>query len=461
MHRIVDQLRTSPIKQKPRIVKQDLIDYYRDISSQPGGEKIGIECEKIGVDVNTGQNIPYYGTRGFLNILKRLVQELGWDVVVRNGRNILELKRRDTRLTLESDGRIELSGHVHDSIHDLYREFFLHRYEISIISNMFNIIWLGIGMTPLSPAAEIELIPKTRVVMTNRYWEKIGGYGINWSRQTASIHANVDYHSEADLVRKFQAMLKIGPIITGIFANSPIWRGRLTDNLCNRMYLALHSDPIRFDSDPFFFDPDFSIEKWVDYSLKVPMMFLKRKNTWYEVPRNFTFGEFLRRGFRSFRPTIEDFILHESTIYTDVRIKKYIEIRCCDAVPPVLVASFPALIKGLVYHPDGLDAIDRMTRGWDYNTVQRLRHRVAKNALQVRVNRVRLFDLARELLDIADANLKSMRVYNIREEDESIYLHPLREFLIESKMCPARLIAVNWETKWDRNIHKLIEFCAY
>lgn len=461
MNRIVDQLPTSPITQKPRIVKQDLIDYYKDISSKPGEEKIGIECEKVGVDINTGLNISYYGQRGFLNILKRLVQELGWNVVARNGRNILELRRRDTRLTLESDGRIELSGHVHKSIHDLYREFFLHKYEISIISNIFNVVWLGIGMTPLSPAWDIEIIPKNRVVMTNRYWQKIGGYGINWSRQTASIHVNVDYHSEEGLVHKFQAMLKIAPVITGIYANSPIWLGKLTGNLCNRMYLALHSDPIRFDPDRSFFDPEFSIEKWVDYCLKVPMMFLKRKNMWYEVPRNFTFGQFLRDGFKNFRPTLEDFILHESTIYTDVRIKKYIEIRCCDAVPPVLSTSFPALIKGLIYHPDGLDAIDRMTKGWDYNTVQALRHRVAKNALHTRVNHVRLFDLARELLDIADKNLKAMKVYNIREEDESIYLYPLREFLIESKMCPARLIAENWETKWKRDIKKLIEFCSY
>ena len=461
MERIVDQLRTSPITQKPRIVRQDLMNYYRDISSKPGEEKIGIECEKIGVDVDTGLSIPYYGNRGFLSILKRLVQELGWDVIVRNGRNILELKRRDTRLTLESDGRIELSGHVHRSIHDLYREFFLHKYEISIMSDIFNVVWLSMGMTPLSPAKDIEIIPKTRVVMTNRYWNKIGGYGINWSRQTASIHVNVDYNSEEDLVRKFQAMLKIGPIITGIYANSPIWRGKLTENLCNRMFLALHSDPVRFDPDPSFFDPDFSIEKWVDYCLKVPMMFLKRKDKWYEMPLGYTFGRFLKEGYRQLRPTMEDFILHESTIYTDVRIRKYIEMRCCDAVPPVLVASFPALIKGLIYHPDGLDAIDRITEGWDYNFVQNLRHRVARNALQVSVNGVRLFDLARDLLVIADANLKDLKEFNIREEDESIYLYPLREFLIESKMCPARVIAENWETKWNRNIRKLVEFCSY
>ena len=461
MPRIVDQLRTSPIAQKPRIIKQDIIDYYRDVSSHPGEEKIGIECEKIGVDLNTGMNIPYYGPRGFLVILKRLVQELGWDIVTRNGRNILELKRRDTRLTLESDGRIELSGHVHQSIHDLHREFFLHKYEISIISNIFNVVWLGIGMTPLSPAQDIEIIPKNRVVMSNKYWKKIGGYGINWSRQTASIHVNVDYHSEPDLVGKFQAMLKVAPIIMGIYANSSIWRGKITENLCNRMVLALNADPIRFDPDPSFFDPDFSIEKWVDFCMRVPMMFLKRKNMWYEVPTNLTFGRFLKEGFQNFRPTMEDFILHESTIYTDVRIKKYMEIRCCDAVPPVLVPSFPALIKGLIYHPNGLDAIAQMTKGWDFNKVQNLRRRAAKNALQARVDRVRLFDLARKLLDVADKNLKEMKVLNIREEDESIYLHPLREFLTESKMCPARLIAENWKTKWNRNIQKLIEFCSY
>lgn len=194
--------------------------------------------------------------------------------------------------------------------------------------------------------------------------------------------------------------------------------------------------------------------------MKVPMMFLRRK-VWYEPPLNFTFDQFLNKGFRSYRPTLEDFILHESTIYTDIRIKKYIEIRCCDAVPPILVTSVPALVKGLIYHPAGLDAINQITKKWDYRLVQQLRYQVPKNALQEKVNKIRLFDIAREFVDIADANLKDMQVYNIREEDESIYLHPLKEFLIESKMCPARVIAQNWETKWNKDIGKLIEFCSY
>ncbi len=461
MSRFVDELRESPIRHKPRVTRQDLIDYYRDISCKPGQEGIGVEFEKIGVDADTGLNISYYGQRGFLAILKRLVSELGWEVIERRGRNILELKRRDTRLTLESDGRIELSGRVHKSIHDLYREFFLHKYEISIVSDMFNVVWLGIGLAPFSWAKDIEIIPKNRVAMTNRYWKSIGGYGVNWSRQTASTHVNVDYHSEADLIRKFQALQRIAPVLTGIYANSPLWRGKLAENLSHRTFIALHTDPSRFDPDPSFFEPDFSMEKWVDFCLKIPMIFIRRDTEWFTPPANFTFGDFIKKGYRKFRPTIEDFILHESTVYVDVHVKKYIELRCCDAVPPFLVPSLPALIKGLIYHPAGLDAIDQMTKGWDYKLVQSLRHRVAKNALQARVGKVRLFDLAREFLEVADRNLKAMKVYNVREEDESIYLHPLREFLTESKMCPARFIAEHWETKWNKDVKKLMEFCTY
>ncbi len=441
-----------------QIVKQ-----YKAVCKSKKSLRIGIECEKLGVYRNSGKAARYYGKKGYLQVLKRLRDELGWQVTQLDNGDILELERgKGTRITLESDGRIEFTGSPYSTIHDVAREFRLHRNEIHEMSKLYNIAWLGLGFQPISRISEVELIPKLRSLLAIKYRQSHGmPYSQDWSKQTASIQVNFDYTSEKNMSNKFRTMVRIAPIITAIYANSPFCHGKTSKYLSYRTYISLKTDPERFTLPKLFYETHFSLDDWIEYSLDIPFMFFFRKGMPITPEKKLTFRKFMEHGYEGYFPTIEDYKLHSSYIYTDARLRDYIEFRNSDTVPPDLVPSVAALVKSIVDDQAGCKHVEDLTANWSYKDIINLRQNVARDALQATIKGKKVLDYAKELLEISTLNLKKHHHLNEKKEDESIYLMPIKEYIFVREKSPARYIAEKWQTDWNKNIGKVIEWCEY
>jgi glutamate--cysteine ligase len=443
----------------PPITKKDLKEYFLKSCKSKEQRLIGIEVEKFGVHTDTGRAITYFEENGARAIQAKLIEELGWKATEWQDKYITELERCCTRLTLENDGTLELSGKTHKNIHDLSREFRLHQNEVNEISKLFKVSWLGIGNQPFSALSDIQLIRPARYAIIEKFLKGRGKLGAEWLKKSASIQANVDFFSEEDAMRKFQTLLRISPILSGMFANSPMNNGKLTGYLSYRTHILQSVDPERFNLKKVFFSKNMGFDEWIDYCLDLPLLFIERGTEWIQL-ENCTFGNFLEKGYQGYEATLEDWVLHLSAVYPDARLRSYIELRSCDSLPPKLVPAFAAMIKGLIYDDDTPDLIEKMTKAWTFEDHAESREAIAKDGLYAVVAGKRILDYARELILLATENLKKQSVAeNI--EDESIYLQPIKELVMVQEKSPARIIAEKWEGEWQKNPQRLLEWCSY
>lgn len=452
---------TTGTKKRP-LFFNDLVKILRD------GEKeqqlIGIEGEKIGVYSNTGETATYTGERGFLAILGKIYEELGWEITKKQKHFILQLKRGHSLLDLESDGRIELAGSPHKSLHDLAREFRIHQNEIAEISDIFGISWLGIGYHPISKNEQIEDIPEPRKQEMTRFFIQVkeqsgNDFGLAWYKKTAGIHVNVDYASEEDFARKSKVLFRLVPLLTSIFANSPFSKGENTGCASYRMHVILNSNIARFSLPQWLYESDFSYEDWMRHVISVPILFLKKGEQW--IYPSMSFYDYMEHGFDGHRATMNDFHMHMKSIWMDVRLRETIEIRCIDSLPPSLVPSVPALIKGILYYDPVFVQVENMVSDWTYAEYRDLLEDVAKNGLQASFRGHKVLDMAKTLLDLAEEGLKKERILDINGRDESMYLQPIKDFVFVKGKSPAEWLVQCWENEWQKNFYPVLKWCGY
>lgn len=438
------------------LIEKHLYDYFE--GAENDNALIGIEGEKIGVRRN-GRTASYNGKNGYLAVLGRLYEELGWEITKQNGKSIMELSRCRTILALESDGRIELTGSPHHSIHDLAREFYIHQNEIAEISKIFGLSWLGIGYQPISRNKDIALIPKERTRLSTEYMQNKGNSSVAWAKKTASIQVNIDYASQEDFAKKSRVMTKISPVITAMYANSPFSLGKFTGYMSFRNHIALKSDPERFIIPQSLYESEMNYQDWIEFCMDLPMMFLKRGEEWYQP--HMTFRQFVSEGYLDFRANIEDWETHLTTIYLPARMKKVIEFRNCDSVPPSLVPSVAALMKGLMYSDDALDSLDTMTKNWSYHEFCDLQHDASKLGLQATIHGKKLSDLAREILALATESLRQERIVDFDGHDESVFLESIKQYVLLYEKSPAEWIIEKWLGEWNKNFYPVLKWCQY
>lgn len=443
----------------PPIVKKDLKEYFIKSCKPKEQHLIGIEVEKFGVHADTGRAIVYFEENGSRAIQAKLIEELGWKVTEWQEKYMTEIERCCTRLTLENDGTLELSGKPHKNIHDLSREFRLHQNEVNEISKLFKVSWLGIGNQPFSALEDIQLIRPARYAIIENFLKGRGKSGDEWLKKSASIQGNVDFSSEEDAMRKFQTLLRIAPILSAMFANSPLNNGKLTGYLSYRTHVLQDVDPERFNLRKEFFSKNMDFDEWIEYCLSLPLLFIQRDAEWIPIEKC-TFGNFLEKGYNGHRATLEDWILHLSVVYPDARLRSYIELRSCDSLPPKLVPSFAAMVKGLVYDDNSPDLIAKITKAWTFTDHAESREAIAREGLYAKVAGRRILDYARELIVLATENLKKQSMA-AKIEDESVYLQPIKEFVMVQEKSPARVIAEKWEGEWQKNPQQLIDWCSY
>jgi glutamate--cysteine ligase len=437
---------------------QELEAYFHDSGKPPDRWRVGTEYEKVGIVRSTGQAILYFGPRGVDRILRELIERFGWQPEEHDG-NIIALTRDKAQITLEPGGQIELSGEPCESIHCTYAEFTQHIRELLEVTDPLGIIFLGLGMQPVSRLDEIEWVPKPRYRIMAPYMLKVGRLGQRMMKQTATVQANIDYSDEKDAMAKFRTGMGLAPVLIAMFANSPICDGKLNGYRSFREHIWTDTDKSRSGLLKFAFLPEASFAHYVEYALDVPMYFIIR-NKYYIDMTGLTFRQFLRYGHNGERATIEDWSDHLTTLFPETRIKRYIEIRSVDSQPPDLMPALSALIKGAFYDSDCLQAAWDLVKGWSWDELMQAYLDSHQDALSTRVRRYSLLDLARELLAIAWEGLRRQNQVNESGDDETIYLKPLKNLLDQGK-CPADILLEKWEGELHHDIRRLIAYTTY
>ncbi len=442
--------------------KEDLIRYFESGAKPRAQWRVGTEYEKIAVDAATGKAVPYSGPNGVERMLRELVDRFGWEAGEEENGHLLALSRGPSRVTLEPGAQIELSGEQCETIHCAHREFSRHVAELIDVGHSHGATLLGLGMTPVSRIDEIELLPKHRYHIMYPYMARRGHLGQRMMKQTAGVQANLDYSSEADAMRKFRVAMGIVPLLYAMFANSPLADGGLNGYQSFRGHIWTDTDPDRCGMLEFAFRESASFEDYTDYALDVPMYFIIRDHKYVDLtrPPGITFRQYMQRGFGKERATIEDWGDHLTTIFTEVRLKKYLESRTADSQPPALMLALPALLKGLLYNDDCIDGAWDLVKRWSFTERLDINHASHKAGLEARAGKATLKDLSIDLLNIASTGLQRQKALNERDEDETIYLWRLMD-QVRSGYSQAALTINNWKGRWNYDVKRLVEGTSY
>jgi glutamate--cysteine ligase len=403
---------------------------------------VGTEYEKLAVDPRAGRAVPFSGARGIERLLRELAERFSWEPQEERGRTIA-LRRGKASITLEPGGQVELSGEPYRTLHETRDELATHVRELSEIGSELGIAFLGLGMQPVSTLDEIEWVPKQRYAIMRDYMLRVGSMGHRMMKQTATVQANIDYADERDAMRKLRIGMATSPIVNAIFANSCISEGGANGQLSFRGHVWTDTDRARCGLLPFAFRPDASFADYVSWALDVPLYFVLRKGRYRTEVTGVPFRRFLESGLDGEPATLDDWRLHLTTLFPEVRLKGYLELRSADSQPPGRVLAVSALVKGIFYEADCLDAAEDMVKRWTFDECAALYREVTRGGMRPRMRGVPVLDLARELHTIADEGLRRQADLDGEGRDERTYLEPIREYLSAGR-SPADLTLEYW-----------------
>ena len=415
-----------------RLSGEELKNYFLSGIKKKEELEIGVEWEKLGVYRDTGQAIAYGGPRGVKAIFSALSKEYGWEPILASDGQPIALKRGASSITLEPGGQIELSGQKAFHLDQNARELFLHLKEVKEVSQPLGIAWLGLGAQPFSVADDIEWVPKDRYTVMR---EKLAGKGAltyAMMKETASVQISLDYLSEDDAVEKLRLAMALAPILTALFANAPLEKGRITRFYSRRANIWRHTAPERSGIIWKIFERSFTLDDYVEYALNVPLLFLQRNGQWLGTD-GIRFKDYIQKGWHGFTAEPEDWDLHLTSIFTEARIKKYIELRTIDCQRPEMGLAAVAFVKGLFYHEPSRQAAWKLLESSSLEERVRLAEETPREALQTRLGDATLLELCQKLLALAKEGLSA---------DEKIFLQPL-EKTVERGQCPAQILLEN------------------
>ena len=415
--------------------RDDLFRPFHEAIKPRDQWRIGAEAEKFGVVTATGAAVPYDGERGISGVFAGL-QQRGWKPVSEvDGGPILALTRDGASVTLEPGAQLELSGAPLDDVHAIASETNAHLAELHRVSDPLGISWLGVGFHPFARQEDLPWVPKLRYAIMREYLPKRGNRALDMMRRTATVQANFDYGSEEDAMRKMRVALRLSPIVTAIFANSPFCEGKITTDRSERAKVWLAVDPDRQGLLPALWKADSSFADYVEWALDVPMFLIKRDG---KVVANTgqTFRAFWTDGFQGEKADIHDWELHLNTLFPEVRLKHTIEVRGNDSQSVALAAAIPALFTGILYDGKALDEAENLVSSFTFDEMQALRAEVAKLGLAARLRGRPIAEIAQALVGIAKGGLARRGRRSQDGHDETVHLAQL-EPLVERAQCPA------------------------
>ena len=433
--------RTDDSDSAPIESRDDLVAVFSGGEKRPEDWRIGTEHEKF-VYRTSDHRAPSWEEPGGIRDLLLGLTEFGWSPVVEDG-HVIALTGPDGTVSLEPAGQFELSGAPLENLHQTCAEADRHLKQCKAVGEKLGIGFLGLGMWPDKTRSELPVMPKGRYAIMLKYMPKVGNLGLDMMLRTCTIQANLDYSSEADMVKKFRVGLALQPVATALFANSPFTEAKPNGYLSYRSHIWEDTDPDRTGMLPFVFEDGFGYERYLDYALDVPMYFVFRDGKYIDVAGE-SFRDFLEGKLPQLpgeKPKLTDFVDHLSTIFPEVRLKSFLEMRGADGGPWNRICALPALWVGLLYDDQALGAAWDLVKNWTIDEHEALRREVPKLALRATVpGGGTVHDLAGTVLDIAAAGLTRRARLNSAGDNEGGFLDPLNEIVASGKTPAERLL---------------------
>jgi glutamate--cysteine ligase len=453
-----DQVDMTPIETRDELVA------WLAAGAKPKSEfRIGTEHEKFAFTLARHEPVPYEGPRGIRALLNGMQMLLGWDAIM-EGPNIIGLSdvTGGGAISLEPGGQFELSGAPVETVHQTCSELMAHLAQVREVAGPLGIGFLGLGMAPTWTRAEMPVMPKGRYRIMTAYMPKVGTLGLDMMYRTCTVQTNLDFSSEADMVKKLRVGLALQPIATALFANSPFTEGKPNGLLSFRSEIWRDTDPDRSGMLPWAFEPGMGFERWVDYALDVPMYFVKRGDDYVDVAGQ-SFRDLLAGklpGLPGERATISDWANHLSTIFPEVRLKRYLEMRGADGGPWRRLPALPALWTGIYYDDISLDAAWDLVRDWSAAERQALRDDVPKLGFAAAIRNRSVLDIAKDCLALARAGLARRGRRDPSGHDETRYLDPL-DIIVANGRTPAEALLEKFHGPWRGSVDPVFAEYAY
>ncbi|MFZ5792256.1 MAG: glutamate--cysteine ligase [Pseudomonadota bacterium] len=445
---------------EPITSKRQLVEYLAQGSKPRERWRIGTEHEKFGFNQKDLRPLPYEGPAGVRALLEGLTR-FGWEPV-REGDNPIALTMGDCNVTLEPGGQFELSGAPLQTIHETCRELCTHLKQVQEVCEELGLGMLGMGFQPKWSREDTPWMPKGRYEIMRAYMQKKGKLGLDMMLRTCTVQVNLDFSSEADMVKKMRVGLALQPVATALFADSPFTEGKPNGFLSYRSHVWTDTDPDRCGILPFVFEDGFGFERYVDYMLDVPMYFVYRDGRYIDVSGQ-SFRDFMGGRLPALPgeiPGMGDWMDHLTTVFPEVRLKRFLEMRGADSGPWDRICALPALWVGLVYDQASLDAACDLIEPWTAEDQAKLRAEVPRRALDATVRGRPLREIAREMLKLAREGLARRARLDSTGQDETHFLNALAE-IVESGKVPAQLKLEAYRSRWRGSVDPVFREFAY
>lgn len=445
--------------------KDELISWIA-VGEKPASDfRIGTEHEKFPFYREDNAAVPYDGRGdkgGIRHLLEGMQAKLGWEPIVDDG-HIIGLAGPDGggAISLEPGGQFELSGAPVETLHDTAEELAGHLADVKAVAEPHGIGFVSLGHSPLWTREQTPVMPKGRYKIMANYMPKVGTRGLDMMFRTCTVQVNLDFATEADMVRKLRVSLALQPLATALFASSPFTEGKLNGFQSVRSEIWRDTDKARSGMIPFAFDEAMSYEAYVDWALDVPMYFVKRGAVYHDVA-GASFRDLLAGKLAQLpgeRATISDWANHLSTLFPEVRLKRFLEMRGADAGPEELLNALPAFWVGLLYDQTALDGAWELVKGWSDDERQALRDAVPKQGLDAVIAGRKLQDIAGEVLALSRAGLARRARKNAAGQDETVFLDPLNE-IVASGRTLSQTLSTTFGSKWKGQIAPVFDECA-
>ncbi|KAK4802294.1 hypothetical protein SAY86_000497 [Trapa natans] len=478
------------------LTKEDLVGYLASGCKPKEKWRIGTEHEKFGFEIETLRPMTYDQIAELLN---SIAERFDWEKVM-EGDHIIGLKQGKQRISLEPGGQFELSGAPLETLHQTCAEVNSHLYQVKAVAEEMGIGFLGIGFQPKWRIKDIPMMPKGRYVIMRNYMPKVGSYGLDVMFRTCTVQVNLDFSSEADMIRKFRAGLALQPIATALFANSPFTEGKPNGYLSIRSHMWSDTDNNRTGILPFVFDETFGLkcrfEQYVDYALDAPMYFVYRNKKYIDCTgMSFRVWTYLLLSSNSIHssfsvllycihrescvcsiiqlivvlqdfmagklppipgefPNLNDWENHLTTIFPEVRLKRYLEMRGADGGPWRMLCALPAFWVGLLYDDDSLQSVMDMTVDWTPQERQMLRSNVPKTGLRTPFRDGFVKHLAEDVIKLAKEGLER------RGFKETGFLNAVTD-VVRTVVTPAEMLLEMYNGKWGQSTDPVFEELLY
>jgi glutamate--cysteine ligase len=443
--------------------RSELVDWIASGEKPREAWRLGTEHEKIPFYTADATPVPYDGGKGIRALLEGLQERTGWAPIMEGDHPIgLADEVGGGAISLEPGGQFELSGAPLETLHETARETAQHIADAKAVAEGHGIGFLTLGMSPLWTRAETPVMPKARYRIMTDYMPKVGSLGLDMMYRTSTVQVNMDYASEADMVKKLRVSIALQPIATAVFANSPFTDGRPNGYLSMRSQIWRDTDNNRAGMIPFVFEDGFGYERYVDWVLDVPMYFVKRDSTYHDVA-----GSSFRDLFAGRHPqlpgehaTRSDWANHISTVFPEVRLKRYLEMRGADVGNLEHIVALSAFWTGLLYDEAALDGAWELVKHWNADEREQLRADVPKQALKARIAGRSAQDVARDALALSRAGLQRRAHLDEAGRDETHHLTYAEEIVASGRTQAERLLEL-YHGSWGGSVLPAFRECVF